>query len=126
MFLISITVPSLSLSAEVAAGKKTEENLRHAQIELEQKVMERTHKLEFANAAKSRFLAMASHDLRQQLYALGLFVAQLHTPLKSGERAKTVEGVDAAVREMNEMFNSLLDVSRLDAGIVTPKIVAKN
>jgi signal transduction histidine kinase/CheY-like chemotaxis protein len=122
MFLISITVPSLSLSAEVAVRKRTDESLRRAQIELERKVMERTHKLELANAAKSRFLAMASHDLRQPLCALGLFVAQLRTPLKSGERAKTLRRVDAAVREMNEMFNSLLDVSRLDAGIVTPEI----
>src|SRR5262249_52783022 len=76
-----------------------------------------------ANMAKSRFLAMASHDLRQPLHALGLFVAQLRTPLKSGERAKTVERVDAAVKEMSEMFNSLLDISRLDAGVLMPKIV---
>jgi signal transduction histidine kinase/integral membrane sensor domain MASE1/CheY-like chemotaxis protein len=79
--------------------------------------------LELANTAKSRFLAMASHDLRQPLHALGLFVAQLRTPLKPRERAKTVERVDAAVTEMTEMFNSLLDISKLDAGVLTPKIV---
>ncbi|CAN7431415.1 MASE1 domain-containing protein [Bradyrhizobium sp. LjRoot220] len=120
MFLISITVPSLLLSADVEVRKKGEENLRRAQIELERKVAERTHELELANAAKSRFFAMASHDLRQPLHALGLFVAQLRTPLKSGERTKTIERVDAARKEMNEMFNSLLDISRLDAGILTP------
>ena len=65
---------------------------------------------------------MASHDLRQPLHALGLFVAQLRTPLKSRERTKTIERVDATRKEMNEMFNSLLDISRLDAGILTPKI----
>jgi signal transduction histidine kinase len=120
MFLISITVPSLLLSADVEVRKKAEERLRRAQIELERKVAERTHELELANAAKSRFFAMASHDLRQPLHALGLFVAQLRTPLKSGERTKTIERVDAARKEMNEMFNSLLDISRLDAGILTP------
>ena len=122
MFLISITVPSLLLSADVEVRKKAEESLRRAQIELERKVAERTRELELANAAKSRFLAMASHDLRQPLHALGLFVAQLRTPLKSGERTKTIERIDATRKEMVEMFNSLLDISRLDAGILTPKI----
>ena len=129
MFLISITVPSLLLSADVEVRRKAEEGLRRAQIELERKVAERTQQLELANAelqlanaAKSRFLAMASHDLRQPLHALGLFVAQLRTPLKSGERTKTIERVDATRKEMDEMFNSLLDISRLDAGILTPKI----
>lgn len=122
MFLISITVPSLLLSADVEVRKKAEESLRRAQIELERKVAERTQELELANAAKSRFLAMASHDLRQPLHALGLFVAQLRTPLNSTERTQTIERVDAARKEMDEMFNSLLDISRLDAGMLTPKI----
>ncbi|MEH2563083.1 MASE1 domain-containing protein [Bradyrhizobium sp. AZCC 2289] len=122
MFLISITVPSLLLSADVAVRKKGEERLRRAQIELERKVAERTQELELANAAKSRFLAMASHDLRQPLHALGLFVAQLRTPLKSGERTKTIELVDATRKEMDEMLNSLLDMSKLDAGILIPTI----
>jgi signal transduction histidine kinase len=54
---------------------------------------------------------------------LDLLVAQLRTRLKSGERTKIVERVDAAVGEMTEMFNSLLDISKLDAGVLTPKIV---
>jgi len=122
MFLISITVPSLLLSADVEVRKQAEESLRSAQIGLERKVAERTQELERANAARSRFFAMASHDLRQPLHALGLFVAQLRMPLKATERAKTIERVDATRREMDEMFNSLLDISRLDAGILPPKI----
>jgi integral membrane sensor domain MASE1 len=57
MFLISITVPSLLLSADVAVRKKAEENLRRAQIELERKVEERTHQLQLANAAVKRWPA---------------------------------------------------------------------
>jgi signal transduction histidine kinase/ActR/RegA family two-component response regulator len=83
----------------------------------------KSRQLELANTAKSRFLAVASHDLRQPLHALGLFVEQLRTPLKPGERAKTIERVGAAVSEMTEMFNSLLDISKLDAGVLTPRIV---
>jgi signal transduction histidine kinase/integral membrane sensor domain MASE1/CheY-like chemotaxis protein len=83
----------------------------------------KSRQLELANTAKSRFLAMASHDLRQPLHALGLFAAQLRTALKARERAKAVERVNAAVGEMGEMFNSLLDISRLDAGVLAPRIV---
>jgi signal transduction histidine kinase/integral membrane sensor domain MASE1/CheY-like chemotaxis protein len=94
--------------------------------ELRNRTSELTHKsrqLELANSAKSRFLAMASHDLRQPLHALALFVAQLRTPLERNERERTVERVDATVTEMTEMFNSLLEISKLDAGVLTPKIV---
>ncbi|TQF32032.1 two-component hybrid sensor and regulator [Bradyrhizobium sp. UNPA324] len=122
MFLISITVPSLLLSADVEVRKKAEERLRRARVELERKVAERTQELELASAAKSRFFAMASHDLRQPLHALGLFVAQLRTPLEPAERARTIERVDATRKEMDEMFNSLLDISRLDAGMLVPNI----
>src|SRR5262249_44816744 len=100
--------------------------LRARTLELTRSVEETANKsrqLELANTAKSRFLAIASHDLRQPLHALGLFVAQLRAPLERAERAKTVERVDAAVREMSEMFNSLLDISKLDAGVLMPKIV---
>jgi signal transduction histidine kinase len=122
MFLISITVPSLLLSADVEVRQKAEDRLRGAQIELERKVAERTQELQLANAARSRFFAMASHDLRQPLHALGLFVAQLRMPLESAESAKTIERIDATRKEMDEMFTALLDISRLDAGILPPKI----
>jgi len=82
----------------------------------------KSRQLELANTAKSRFLAIASHDLRQPLHAMTLFVAQLRTLLEPEERARTVERVDETVREMTEMFNSLLEISKLDAGVLTPKL----
>ena len=89
---------------------------------LERKVEERTRQLELANSAKSRFLAAASHDLRQPLHALGLFVAQLRTATTAAERQRVVERIDTAVAMMNELFKALLDISRLDAGALTPDI----
>ncbi len=83
---------------------------------LEGKVEERTRQLEEANNAKSRFIAAASHDLRQPLHALGLFVAQLHGKLRADERAKLVDRIEAALTAMNELFSALLDMSKLDAG----------
>jgi signal transduction histidine kinase len=78
--------------------------------------------LEAANLAKSRFVAAASHDLRQPLHALNLFVTQLRRETDQVEQARLVERIDASVAAMNELFNALLDISKLDAGVVTPSV----
>jgi signal transduction histidine kinase len=97
-------------------------HLQDSYANLERKVAERTHQLEAANLSKSRFIAAASHDLRQPLQALGLFVAQLRGRVSAGERERIVDHVGTAVGEMNELFNALLDVSKLDAGVVAPSL----
>ena len=97
--------------------------LQESYATLERKVEERTRQLELANLAKSRFLAAASHDLRQPLHALGLFVEQLHGRMRAGERRRIVARIDAALSAMSELFNALLDISKLDAGVLTPSIV---
>ena len=96
--------------------------LQDSYATLERKVEERTHQLELANQAKSRFLATASHDLRQPLHALGLFVAQLRARGSMHERERTVERINAAIGGMNELFNALLDISKLDSGVMVPNI----
>jgi signal transduction histidine kinase/CheY-like chemotaxis protein len=96
--------------------------LQESYATLEHKVEERTNQLELANLAKSRFLAAASHDLRQPLHALGLFTAQLHAPMSAAERRRVVGRIDAALAAMNELFNALLDISKLDAGGTTPNL----
>jgi signal transduction histidine kinase/CheY-like chemotaxis protein len=78
--------------------------------------------LEEANRAKSRFLAAASHDLRQPLHALNLFVTQLRSERDPAEKDRVVARIDAAVSAMNELFNALLDISKLDAGVLAPNI----
>ena len=62
--------------------------LQESYAGLEGKVEERTRQLEAANQAKSRFVAAASHDLRQPLHALGLFVAQLHGRLRAASAVR--------------------------------------
>ena len=78
--------------------------------------------LEAANLAKSRFIAAASHDLRQPLHALNLFATQLRSETDPAENARVVARINAAVTAMNELFDALLDISRLDAGVLVPKI----
>lgn len=73
---------------------------------------------ESATLAKSRFLAAASHDLRQPTHALGMFVARLgQLPLDISAR-QVVDSLEASVSSMQDLLDGLLDVSRLDAGAV--------
>jgi signal transduction histidine kinase/ActR/RegA family two-component response regulator len=73
-----------------------------------------------ADKAKSRFLATASHDLRQPLHAVNLFVSALRRRVSDPEATKLVSGIASAAESMQMMFNSLLDVSKLHAGVVEP------
>jgi signal transduction histidine kinase/CheY-like chemotaxis protein len=83
-------------------------------------IQDKNRQLELANSSKSRFLAAASHDLRQPLHALNLFVAQLRADTDPAERGRLVERIETAVNAMNELFDALLDISRLDAGVLAP------
>jgi two-component system, sensor histidine kinase len=73
---------------------------------------------EEANRAKSRFLASASHDLRQPLTALSLYSEALNQIAKGAAIKDVAEHIDASVRHLEDLFNSLLDLSKLDAGVV--------
>ena len=68
--------------------------------------------------AKSRFLAAASHDLRQPLHALGLFLGALRRGETDPGRREIIEDMSQSADALNGLFNSLLDVSRLDAEII--------
>ena len=70
----------------------------------------------------AQFLSAVSHDFRQPLHALGLFVAQLRSPLGVAERARVIEQIEAALAKIIHQFNALLDISRLDAGQLVPDI----
>jgi signal transduction histidine kinase/CheY-like chemotaxis protein len=84
--------------------------------ELESKVEARTLQLDEANRAKSRFLAVASHDLRQPVHALGLFVAQLQACKDEAARVALIGKVAACSTAVSDLIEVLLDISKLDAG----------
>jgi signal transduction histidine kinase/CheY-like chemotaxis protein len=71
---------------------------------------------ERATTAKSRFLAAASHDLRQPLHALGLFVSRLVKLPWKGEQRQLIDHVEESVSSLQDMLDRLLDISRLEAG----------
>jgi signal transduction histidine kinase len=73
---------------------------------------------ELASLAKSQFLAAASHDLRQPLYALSLFSASLRELTLDAEGRNVVARIQDSIAVMESLFDGLLDVSRLEAGVV--------
>lgn len=78
-----------------------------------------TAEAERANNAKSRFLAAASHDLRQPLAALSLYIGVLRSKIPP-ESLELLEHIQDCVDSLSELLTDLLDMSKLDAGVVTP------
>jgi signal transduction histidine kinase len=77
---------------------------------------------ETANRSKTQFFAAASHDLRQPLHAMGLFAGALHEKIKDPEMLHVVNSINAAVDALEGLFNELLDISKIDSGIITPNL----
>jgi signal transduction histidine kinase/CheY-like chemotaxis protein len=73
---------------------------------------------ERASAAKTTFLAAASHDLRQPVHALGLFIGALRRLILPLEGQRLIEQIEESTAAMDGLFSALLDISQLDAGTV--------
>jgi signal transduction histidine kinase len=86
----------------------------------------RKDEAERANLSKSRFLAAASHDLRQPMHALGLFIAELSQQTHAPGSRRLVERIAASAEAMEDLLDSLLDISKLDAGVLQPTIHSFN
>jgi two-component system, sensor histidine kinase len=77
---------------------------------------------EDAYLSKARFLAAASHDLRQPLHALSLFVELLAARVTDPKQREFVDRIDLSSRALGGLLNALLDLSRVDAGALKPKL----
>src|SRR5215471_13679766 len=105
---------------------------------LERRVHERTSELKLlndelaraksaadeANISKTRFLAAASHDILQPLNAARLYVTSLVERQNGGDDSRLVENIDDSLEAIEEIISALLDISRLDAGAMTPSITS--
>lgn len=109
-------------SYELSQRRRLEnEHLVRELLQRKQEAENSRHEAEQANRAKSRFLATASHDLRQPLQALRLFTEALQNTAKEPESLRLSGQIGKSVNALVDMFDDLLDVSRLDAGIVEPR-----
>ena len=89
--------------------------------DLERKVARRTRELEVANAAKTRFLAAASHDLRQPVVSISLLSELLREQPLPASAAPILARMGDSVQALTALLESLLDLSRFDAGAVTAR-----
>ncbi len=106
-------------------------NLRFENIELMEKLRTKTaiaeaeqRKAELANITKSKFLAAASHDLRQPIHAQGLFLDVLSRTNLTAQQHELITSSWAANEASAEMLNTLLDFSRIEAGVIEPRLQA--
>jgi len=108
----ALTLLNAQLRQQIAERLEVEKALYVAKSEAEQ-----------ANLSKTRFLAAASHDLLQPLNAARLFVSAL-ADLKQAPRIRMlIDNVDASLHAVEDLLSTLLDISKLDAGAVSPEIV---
>ena len=96
--------------------------LRFENLDLVEQLKIQKTSAEKANADKSRFLAAASHDLRQPLHAMQLYFSSLNLQKSLYQQPKIMLGMQNSMASLNGLFNTLLDISRLDAGLLKSQI----
>ncbi len=89
---------------------------------MEDEIIAARQEAERANKANSAFLAAASHDLRQPVQALSLLNGALRRTITDERALQMVDSQQHSLTAMTNLLNSLLDISRLDAGAVTPEL----
>tara|TARA_R110002072_G_scaffold118775_1_gene251274 strand:- start:24668 stop:26395 length:1728 start_codon:yes stop_codon:yes gene_type:complete len=117
LYLITLTVFAYNLELTV----KNSIELRFENIELIEQLRNAMTETKEANRAKSVFLASASHDLRQPLHAMGLFIETLNSTKLDAYQQSVVKHVESASEATRDMLNTLLDFSKLDAGVIEPR-----
>lgn len=125
----------VSFNAMLAEIERRERDLKRYHSDLEHVVLKRTKALhaanrdllqakeaaELASASKSRFLAAASHDLRQPIQAINLFQNALNRTDLNAEQKRISDYLLLSAESLGELLNALLDISELDAGGVVAK-----
>lgn len=95
----------------MSARKQAEAGLHDALLKAEQ-----------ATTARTRFFAAASHDLRQPLHAISLYLPLLLKRTKQSESREMLEAIQNSCNAMRSLLESLLDISRLDAGVIEAQV----
>jgi signal transduction histidine kinase/CheY-like chemotaxis protein len=78
---------------------------------------------EAANMAKTKFLAAASHDLRQPMQALSMYASVLEERSADANVRRVVNGVQLSVKTLERLFDSLLDISKIESGVIKPSVL---
>ena len=115
-FPVEISLSPLKMGEETLVAAAIRDVTDRKRVE--QALTEARRDAEFANLAKSRFLATASHDLRQPLQTLGLLNGALRRMVSDEDSRDVVEQQEQAVDAMSRLINALLDISKLESGAI--------
>jgi signal transduction histidine kinase len=120
--MLLFTVVALQATWTLNRAFLESQKLRFENIDLVEQLTIQKTAADMANLAKSRFLAAASHDLRQPMHAITLYLATLKGAQLPAQVSGTLQNIGQCAQTMEKMFTGLLDISRLDAGIVKPDV----
>jgi signal transduction histidine kinase len=87
-----------------------------------QRLEEARGEAEAANIAKTKFFAAASHDLRQPMQALSMYAGVLEKRVRDADAQQVVNGIQLSVQTLEQLFDSLLDISRIESGVIQPNV----
>ncbi len=93
-------------------------------MQAEKQLVEAKHEAEHANLTKTKFLAAVGHDLLQPMSAARLFTTALQEHQLPAQAARLVESLNYSMEDVESLVSTLVDISKLDAGVVQPDIVA--
>jgi signal transduction histidine kinase len=102
--------------------RESEQAEKSALMMLNDQLQQAKSQADQANLSKTRFIAAASHDLLQPLNAARLFVSALADLEQPDANAELVDNIDLALASVEDLLSALLDISKLDAGAVTPEV----
>lgn len=111
----------ISVQEVIELNLQNERLLREARAAMEA-LASAKNVAEKANSAKTRFLAATSHDLRQPVHALSLYIAHLHSCRDQREFMETLRMADSAMRAMKDLLDAVLDLSRISLGTFIPSV----
>jgi PAS domain S-box-containing protein len=115
-FPVEISLSPIELGNDILVAAAIRDVTARNQVELALKEARRD--ADHANLAKSRFLATASHDLRQPLQTLGLLNGALRRMVTDDESREVVEQQELALDAMTRLINAFLDISKLESGAI--------
>jgi signal transduction histidine kinase/ActR/RegA family two-component response regulator len=92
--------------------------MRHQEAQQSQRLAVAVKEAESASRAKTRFLAAASHDLRQPIHTIALLTGVLKLRHRQDSSTEVVAMLDSVVQSLSQQLDDLLDISKLDAGVV--------
>ncbi|MBD9394545.1 hybrid sensor histidine kinase/response regulator [Acidovorax sp. ACV01] len=115
---LALAFATLAFAHNVHAMIQRSLVLRFENMDLIDALKLQKEQADYANLSKSRFLAAASHDLRQPMHALGLLFESLRPHIADEPSQHLVQSITTTIHTLEDLFNALLDISKLDAGVI--------